>query len=406
MKPQEGYSDMQTVPMSEIATRVTTFQSLLAKQQVDAAIIRQNADLYYFTGTVQDAHFIIPAAGQPVLLVRRDFNRAHEQSPVRPIVRLQSMKELPPVVHACCGSSAPRRLGMELDVLPANTFFYYDEKLFPRQQIVDISGLVRQVRMIKSSWEIAAMRRAGEISRAVADAVPRLLRPGMTELELSADLEHVARKAGHLGLIRLRSFNMDMYFGHVLSGPEAATPSYADAPTGGLGLSPAFGQGPGTRRIQAGEIVSVDTMMNWNGYLNDQTRNFCIGEPPAKLAEAYRFVQELHSRFCQRAIPGAVTGELYEQLQQWAEEAGWADYFMGFNDSRVSFVGHGLGLEVDEFPFIAQRQQLALQEGMTFALEPKIIIPRVGIAGLENTYLVTAAGLESLNTAGEELIIV
>lgn len=396
---------MLNVPMSEIATRVATFQSLLSKNEIDAAIIRQNADLYYFTGTVQDAHFIIPASGHPVFLIRRDFDRANAQSPVRPIVRLQSMKDLPEVIYDCCGTSSPKRLGMELDVLPANSFFYYDEKLFPQQQIVDISGLVRQIRMIKSDWEIEAMRRAAEISRAVADAVPELLREGITEIELSADLENVARKAGHLGLLRLRSFNMDMYFGHILSGPEAAIPSYADAPTGGPGLSPAFGQGPGTRRIKAGEIVSVDTMMNWNGYLSDQTRNFCIGQPPSKLAEAYGFIQKLHSRFRERAKPGAITGELYDQLIQWAEEAGWGDYFMGFGDNRVTFVGHGLGLEVDEFPFIAQRQKLTLQKGMTFALEPKIIIPELGITGLENTYLVTEAGLESLNTAREDLVI-
>lgn len=396
---------MHNVPMSEIATRVATFQSLLSKSEIDAAIIRQNADLYYFTGTVQDAHFIIPASGHPVFLVRRDFGRANAQSPVRPIVRLQSMKDLPEVVCDCCGTSSPKRLGMELDVLPANNFFYYDEKLFPQQQIVDISGLVRQVRMIKSNWEIEAMRKAAEISQAVADAVPDLLREGITEIELSADLESVARKAGHLGLIRLRSFNMDMYFGHVLSGPEAATPSYADAPTGGPGLSPAFGQGPGTRRIKAGEIVSVDTMMNRNGYLSDQTRNFCIGQPPSRLAEAYGFIRELHTRFRERAKPGAITGELYDQLVRWAEEAGWGDYFMGHKDSRVTFVGHGLGLEVDEFPFIAQKQKLALQKGMTFALEPKIIIPELGITGLENTYLVTESGLESLNTAREDLVI-
>lgn len=396
---------MRNVPMTEIAARVVALQSLLSKHEVDAAVIRQNADLYYFTGTVQDAHFIVPASGQPVLVVRRDVGRAEVQSPVRPIVRLQSVKDLPKAVFDSCGTDSPRRLGMELDVLPASSFFFYDEKLFPKQQIIDISGLIRQLRMIKSAWEIEMMRKAAEITRTVADAVPGLLREGVTELELSADLENVARKAGHLGLIRLRSFNMDMYFGHVLSGREAAMPSYADAPTGGPGLSPAFGQGPSRKAIRAGEMVSVDTMLNYNGYLNDQTRNFCIGEPPSQLREAYEFVQGIHARIQGLATPGMVSGDLYELMQTWAEEAGWGDYFMGYGANRVSFVGHGLGLEVDEFPFIAQRQKVALQEGMTFALEPKMIVPEVGIAGLENTYLVTPDGLESLNTASEELVI-
>lgn len=397
---------MEKTPAGEIANRLVALQALLKEHELDAAVIRQNADLYYFTGTVQDAHLVVPASGQPVMLVRRDYERALTQSPLRPIVPMKSMKELSAALFDACGSESLRRIGMELDVLPAGNFFFYDEKLFPKQQIVDAGGLVRQLRMIKSDWEITMMRKAAAISQAVADAVPLLLQEGITELQLSAELERVARLAGHLGLIRLRAFNMDMYFGHVLSGPEAAIPAYADAPTGGSGLSPAFGQGPNDKKIKAGDNVSVDTMLNYNGYLNDQTRNYCIGDPPAKIMRAYEVIREMHRRIRQVAKPGVVTGELYEQMLEWANQAGWADYFMGWGEKKVSFIGHGLGLEVDEFPFIAQRQKPALQEGMTFALEPKIIIPDVGIAGLENTYLVTIDGLESLNTAGEELVII
>ncbi len=260
--------------------------------------------------------------------------------------------------------------------------------------------------MVKSPWELDMMRRAGGVSRAVAEAVPQLLREGISELELSIGLEAVARRAGHLGLIRLRGFNMDMYFGHILSGPEAAIPAYGDAPTGGLGVSAAFGQGASERRIRAGEMVSVDIMMNCQGYLSDQTRNFSIGPPPSRLEEAYRFVQEIHRRFREAARPGAVTGELYELVWHWVTEAGWDEWFMGYGAGRVAFIGHGLGIEVDEFPFIAQGQKLVLQEGMTFAFEPKFIMPGLGITGLENTYAVTSGGLESLNTATEELVII
>ena len=393
---------MHKVPMSEIANRVVALQALLKQNQVDAAIIRQNADLYYFTGTVQNAHLIIPASGEPIFLVRRHVQRAEFESPIRPVRAMHSMKELPPALFEACGGS-PGRIGMELDVVPADSFFYYDEKLFPKQQIIDITGLIRQLRMIKSAWEVDMMRQAAAISRAVADAVPQFLHEGISELELSAELEAVARKAGNLGLIRLRSFNMDMYFGHILSGPEASISSYADSPTGGAGLSPAFGQGPSLRKIRRNEIVSVDTMVNHNGYLNDQTRNYSLGPPPARLAEAYRFVREVHARSADLARPGVVAGDLYARIQEWADQGGWSDYFMGHGGTQVSFIGHGLGLEVDEFPFIANRQPTVLQEGMTFAFEPKVIIPELGVAGLENTYLVTADGLESLNTASEEL---
>ncbi len=396
---------MVKVPKNEIANRLVALQVLLHENEIDVAIIRQNADLFYFAGTVQDGYLIVPASGAPVFMVRRDAQRAEEQSPIRPILPLMSVKELPPAVFKLCGSNSIRSLGLELDVLPANTFLFFDEKLFPKQQIVDISGAVRQVRMVKSSWEIGMMRRAGELSRVVAEAVPATLREGMTERELSIALETIARRAGHLGLIRLRGFNMDMYFGHVLSGPEAAIPAYADTATGGRGMSPAFGQGASERRIEAGEVVSIDTMLNYEGYLSDQTRNFCLGAPPARLAEAYQLVLEIHRRFREVAKPGAITGELYDLVWEWVEEAGLAEWFMGHGAGRITFIGHGLGIEVDEFPFIAQGQKLALQAGMIIAFEPKFIVPGLGITGLENTYLVTANGLESLTTASEELLI-
>jgi Xaa-Pro dipeptidase len=397
---------MMRVPMTEIAGRIVALQALLSKSGIDAAIIRQNADLYYFTGTVQDAHLIIPASSEPLFLVRRDVARAEFQSPVRPVVPLKSMKELPQALFDACRNSSPTRIGMELDVLPAGIFFFYDEKLFPKQQIVDVSPLIRQVRSVKSPWEVDMMRGASAISRAVADAVPQLLVEGMTELDLNFALESVARKAGHLGIVRLRAFNAEMNFGHILAGADAATPAYSDTPTGGNGVSPAFGQGACDRPIMRGEVLSVDTMLSHHGYLNDQTRNFCIGEPPRKLEEAYELCRSIHTRFKKLATPGAVTGDLYSQVCGWVEDAGWSHHFMGYGDGRVSFIGHGLGIEVDEFPFIAKGQKMVLLEGMTFAFEPKFIVPGEGIVGFENTYLVTSNGLESLNTATEEMVIV
>ena len=396
---------MIRVPSAEIAGRLAAFQALLARSQVDAALVRQNTDLYYFTGTVQDGHLIVPASGRPVFLVRRHAGRAMEESPLRPVTPMKSMKELPPAVFEACGSDELQTLGLELDVLPASTFFFYDEQLFPKQRIMDISGLVRRLRAIKSPWELEMMRGAAAISAKVAEAVPFLLKEGISELELAAELEAVARKNGHLGFSRVRAFNMEVFFGHVLSGPEAATSSYTDAPTGGPGISPAFGQGPGERRIRRGDMVSVDVMTNHQGYLNDQTRNFSLGPPSPRLREAYELARELHGRLQETAKPGAVAGELYDRTWEFVRKAGWEDVFMGVEDARVSFVAHGLGLEVDELPFIARGQTMELREGMTFAFEPKFIVPGEGIAGLENTYAVTSDGLESLNTASEDLIV-
>ncbi|MGC9194141.1 MAG: M24 family metallopeptidase [Syntrophobacteraceae bacterium] len=396
---------MEKVPASEIANRIIMLQKLLRDNGVDVALIRQNADLFYFTGTVQDAHLIVPASSEPLLIVRRSVERARELSPIRPVAAMKSMGELSAAVRSACGAE-PQTIGLELDVIPVNTFSLYNKKIFPKQNLVDISGLIRRVRMIKSAWEIQTMRKAASISKLLADWVPRLLKPGISELELCAELESISLKAGNYGMYRCRAFNMEMVFGHILSGPNAAVPSYTDAPTGGPGISPAFAQGAGHKKILPGEIVSVDTMVVFNGYANDQTRNFCIGPPPRRLVEAYEFVRSVHERLRALARPGAVSGQLYETVWQWAREAGWGKWFMGCQDPRITFVGHGLGVEVDEFPFLAKRQNLELQQGMVFAFEPKVIIPDVGIAGLENTYLVTSEGLQSFNEATEELVII
>jgi len=397
---------LQKVPASEIASRLAIFQALLSKSGVAAAVVRQNADLFYFTGTVQDGHLVIPASGNPVFLVRRSLERALADSPLRPIVPLRSLSELRQVLFDACGSNEPEVIGFELDVIPANLFFLYDEKVFPRQRIIDVSPLIRQVRMIKSPWEIEMLREAGRVSIMVHDAVPHLLKRGKSELVLMAELETIARKAGNTGFVRTRSFNIEMSFGHILSGASAALPSYSDTPTGGPGITPSFGQGAGEREIQEGEVVSVDLAICKDGYLNDMTRNYCIGVPPQNLSKAYEFTKTVHQRLRAIAGPGSVAGDIYRQVIGWAEEAGWAKWFMGYTDPRISFVGHGLGIEIDEFPFIADGQKFVLSEGMIFAFEPKVLIPGEGLAGLENTYLVTANGIESLTPTSEEMVII
>lgn len=395
---------MQKVPTSEIANRIVSFQHMLWEQKVAAAIIRQNADLFYLTGTVQDGVLFVPAIGEPVFFVRRDFERAKEQSPLRPIFPLKSLRELPDRILDN-GYEHLNKVGLELDVMPATIYFFFRDKLFPKSEIVDISLLIRQIRMIKSGWEIEMMRKAAAISYKVAEAVPGILKERMSQVELSIELERVARKHGHLGLTRTRAWNMDMFFGHILAGADAAAPAYADAPTGGIGTSPSFGQGASFTPIRSHEVISVDTMINYEGYLSDQTRNFCLGEPEDKLKNAYEVALEMHRRLKKRAFPGVISGELFQWVCEEAERFNLLNHFLGTAKNRVNFVGHGLGIEVDEFPFIAKGHKTSLAPGMTFAFEPKFTFPNLGIVGLENTYLVTSEGIESFNTFPEELMI-
>jgi Xaa-Pro aminopeptidase len=392
------------VPKTELDHRFEHLKKELAKNDIDAALILQRTDLYYFSGTVQQAYLFLPVDGQPLLMVNKSTARAMAESALERIVHLDSPKNIPDLLKDN-GCSLPRVLGMELDVLPANLLFAC-QRLFPGTRIVDISLVIRLIRAVKSSWELARMRRAAQLSDRVAGCVPELLREGMSELELAGKIEAEARRLGHQGVVRMRLWGSEMFYGHLLSGPSGAVPSYLSSPTGGSGASPAVAQGPGFRTIQRHEPVLVDYMFAHNGYLSDHARIFSLGALPDDLVAAHGAMLEVQQLIKELAQPGVRSGELYNQALEKAGSFGYEDYFMGVGPERIRFVGHGIGLEVDEFPFLAAGQELELQPGMTVAVEPKLIFPDKGVVGIENTHVVTKHGLEQLGKFPEEIFII
>ena len=248
------------------------------------------------------------------------------------------------------------------------------------------------------------MRRAAEFSDQVAGWVPNVLHEGMTELELAGKIEAEYRRLGHQGTLRMRLWGSEMFYGHLMSGASGAVPSFLASPTGGVGAGPAVAQGAGFKTINRHEPVLVDYVFSHNGYLSDHTRIFSIGSLPAELKDAHAAMLEVQQTIKKLAKPGVKTGDIYRQAVDKTKELGYADHFMGIGEDRVRFVGHGIGLEVDEFPFLAAGQQLELQAGMTIALEPKLIFPGKGVVGIENTHVVTEDGLEQLPQFPEEVI--
>jgi Xaa-Pro aminopeptidase len=191
-----------------------------------------------------------------------------------------------------------------------------------------------------------------------------------------------------------------------MSGAAGALPSFLSSPTGGIGPSPAMAQSAGFKQIQRHEPVMVDYIFALNGYYSDHARIFSLGKLPDDLIEAYAATRKLQEIIKKMAKPGIRSGEIYDHALQKTKEWGYADYFMGFGPERIRLVGHGVGLEVDEFPFLAAGQHLELQEGMTLALEPKLIFPGKGVIGLENSHIVTTEGLEQLNRFSEEIVVI
>jgi Xaa-Pro dipeptidase len=231
-----------------------------------------------------------------------------------------------------------------------------------------------------------------------------VIREGVPEIEMAGVLEAEARRLGHQGLIRMRMWDSELFYGHFMSGSAAAVPSSLASATGGAAMSPAFAQGPGPKKIEANEPILFDYVFTYQGYLADHTRIYGIGELPAKLVTAHKDMLELQALVAREARPGKLAGEIYDLALDFVKHKGYESFFMGGDEQRVPFIGHGIGLELDEFPFIAAGQKMKLQEGMTIALEPKLIFPGQGVVGIENTHLVTKDGLERLTRFEDGII--
>ncbi|MGD9065110.1 MAG: Xaa-Pro peptidase family protein [Desulfobacterales bacterium] len=389
-------------PKVELEQRVYNLQIYLRKNNIEGALILQRVDLFYFTGTIQQAHLYVPAHGDPILMVRKSYDRACAESSIEKIIHLGRSSDIPTILKTN-GHALPATLGLELDVLPTNLFFSY-QGIFGNPEVVDISQAIRMIRAVKSPYEIDMMRRAAELSDQVAGWVPKILHEGMTELELAGKIEAEARKLGHQGVVRMRLWGSEMFYGHLMSGPTGAVPSFLSSPTGGTGASPAVAQGPSFKTIQRHEPVLVDYVFAYNGYLSDHARIFSLGSLPEELMDAHAAMLEIEQMIKKLAKPGVKSGEIYQRALEKSKLLGYADHFMGVGPDRIRFVGHGIGLEVDEFPFLAAGQQLELQAGMTVALEPKLVFPGKGVVGIENTHVVTDNGLEQLGQFPQEIM--
>jgi Xaa-Pro dipeptidase len=393
---------MRITPLKELTERSHTLQQHLREQQIDAAILVQNSDLFYFTGSIQRGLYYLPAEGEPIYFVFRDQGRARMESGLCHVVPLDRLSSLSGEL-ARFGMPLPQRAGMEFDVLPVIEAQRY-QKLMPATDFVDITPQVRTVRAVKSSYELEIMKDCALLADRVYEEAKNLLAVGKTDHEVMAELFGFALKQGHQGLIRMRRFNAEMFFGHIFSGVDGAVPAHLDAPLGGLGTTPAVGQGAGHKKIAAHEPIIVDFIIAYDGYLVDQTRTLSIGPLVDKLQRAYADMLTIQKFMVELARPGVSWSDLYRQCYQRACELGYEEHFMGAGPSRVRFIGHGIGVEVDEYPFIADGfDDQELLPGMTFAFEPKAVFPGLGAVGVENTWRVAEEGVKRLTYSCENL---
>ena len=377
----------------EFALRISHIREAMNEASVKQLLITDNANLFYLTGRVYAGYAYIPAEGLPLFFIRRPSGLKGDG-----VVYIRKPEEMGQTLALTIDGP----LGLELDLLPYSAVTRLD-KAFGEIPFVNVSPLLRQVRAVKTPAQIEEVRKSGIHHSFVYSRIPHIYREGMTDNELQIEIERVARLEGCLGQFRISGDTMEIYMGSLLVGKNAENPTPYDFAMGGAGMNPSLPVGSDGTLIAPGNSVMVDMNGNFTGYMTDMTRTFRVGEVSPLAVKAHQCSIDICCAVAKAGVPGTPAKQLYELAEKMVADAGLHEYFMGLHQ-KAGFIGHGVGIEINELPVIAPRSRDILQEGNVIALEPKFVIPKTGAVGIENTYVVRADGMECLTKAPEEMI--
>ena len=380
----------------EYQSRIARLQENLRGEKLDGALFIYPIDIYYYTATRQNSTLWIPAQGEPILLVRKSYQRAKSEAYVEDIRPFPRSKDFAPLF------AGQQNIGMTFDVTPMQQYDYY-KKLLPEVNFVDISGHNRGLRSVKSAWELDRLRNAGVKLCEVFATVPDFLKVGMREVDLAAEFEVRLRKNGGEGYVRMRAFNQELFMGLVVTGSNSGI-GFFDGAVTGRGMSAASPQGASEAVIETGQPILLDYTGVFDGYIVDMTRMYVCGKLSDKLMHAFNVSRSIQAAVVAQLKPGTNCAELFDMSVQMAQDAGLGEFFMGVPGENAKFVGHGVGLELDEMPVLAQGFDQPLIAGQTIAIEPKFVFPDLGAIGIENTFAVTTTGGEKITNITDDLV--
>ena len=350
---------------------------------LDALALNAGFSLYYLTGL--NFHlserpvvvFFTPPA--PPVIVLPKFEAGKAENPPFPIQAFAYEED--PSTWQDVFSSAARAAaldGKKIGVEPRRMRvleLHLLEAAAPVAQFLSAEEQMATLRMHKDASEIVAMRKAARIAQDAVRATLPLIHPGMTERQLAAELT--------LQILRHGS-DAEMPFSPIVaSGPNSANPH-------------AF---PSDRQLSEGDLLILDWGANAKGYYSDLTRTFSIGEPDPEYKKIASVVAKANEAARKMARPGVTAAQVDQAAREVIEEAGYGDYFL-------HRTGHGLGLEGHEEPYIRAGNPMVLKPGMTFTIEPGIYLSGRGGVRIEDDFLITKAGGESLSDYPRDLAII
>jgi len=392
------------VPAVELQMRMSRFrrEMEISCPEWKMVVIFSKVNQYYFTGTMQDGILVIPRNEEATYWVRRSYERAMDESLFPCIKPMKSFRDAAQAVKVL-----PEIVYTETEVVPLALYRRFI-KYFPFEEVRSADSQIMAVRAVKSEYELSIMKKAGEIHRRILEErVPEILKEGMSEAELAAKLFFIMIEEGHHGVARFGMFDTDISLGHVAFGESSIYPTFFDGPGGNYGMCPAVPFfGSRENLLKKGDLVFVDVAFGIDGYHTDKTMIYMFGKPLSNevIAEHYRCL-EIQNKIAEMLIPDKVPSEIYHEIMNSIDND-FLKNFMGFGERKVKFLGHGIGLTIDETPIIANGFSDPIKENMLIALEPKKGIEKVGMVGVENTFLVTKDGGKSITGNHPGLILV
>ena len=384
---------LRPVPASELEARLERFRRAMdaAHPGWEMAAVNHKVAMYYFTGTIQEGVLLIRPQ-DAVFWVRRSFERACNESHFSDIRPMHSFREA-----AAFYGSAPKVMYVETKKATLD-WERMLHKYFAFEELGSFDSVLQDLRMVKSEYELKQMEQSGAIHETVLDIVaPKLIHGGISEAQLAIALYSEMVQRGSHGTARFNQALGEEAVGIASFGKSGLVRTGFDGPGGTDGTCIAVQSiGNAFRKLQPGRLVYLDIPCGFDGYHTDKTVVYYYGdlakdEQSKQLIEAQQRCLELEQEVVRLMVSGEPIENLYLRTMDKFDNI-YGDAFM----NGGKFLGHSIGLVMDEAPAIAKGFKQPLQPGMTFAVEPKIALPGLGMVGTENTYVVTENGARSL----------
>jgi len=360
-------------------------------------------DVFYYAGTGQPCNLVVPAGGEPILLARRALEWVKADSSLTNVSKGGGIKDIRAALQSA-GVLKPRvKLGLSLDIVPTLLCRKLEQNL-PECIIDDVSPLILEQRLCKDEAEIASIRSAAGLFQRAHEVMLRELRPGITELELASQVYAALRRGEHEGLLRFRRWDATLHpDGMIVSGKNTWHISGHAMTVTGIGLSPSLPWGSSTKPVEFGDTVVMDVGINYHGYHADIARTYIMGKATSEQKGVFDVIKEVYTAVFAQVKPGVTGLALFKTAWEIVASHGLEDYFQGYGEMKGNYVGHGIGLEMDEPPVLDANCATKLSKNMVIAIEPKVIIPGWGAIDLEDTAVVTEYGCDILRSVPCEL---